>query len=161
VVDPVMVSKHGAQLLELNAIAALKASLLPKAYLVTPNRAEASLLSGVEVFDLATMERAAVNIARLGPPNVLVKGSAIDSEDAIDVLWSDGKFEWFTAPRVDTLHTHGSGCVFSAAITAQLALGSPLREAIRRAKLFVTEAIRSHPRLGQGYGPVNTHADVQ
>lgn len=159
VVDPVMVSKHGAPLLEPDAVAVLRDALLPHAFLVTPNRAEASLLAGLEVGDAASMERAARKIAALGVRHVLIKGGAT-RRDAADLLWSDNEPHWFRAEWIDSRHTHGSGCVYSAAITARLARGESLPQAVGHAKQFITQAIAHPPALGHGLGPVNMHTPV-
>ncbi len=159
VVDPVMVSKHGAALLERDAADLLRRKLLPCALLVTPNLPEAAELAGFEVIDHASMEKAAATIARLGPKNVLIKGGHLKGE-SVDVLWSDGDVYHFSSQRVDSKNTHGTGCVLSAAITARLARGQGLRSAIKGAKAFVTQAIRTNPGLGRGCGPTNLHAEL-
>lgn len=159
VVDPVMISKHGAPLIDDDAQEVLRARLLPHAFLVTPNMHEAGALAGMEVRDTATMERAAAAIARLGPRNVLVKGGGL-SGPAIDLLWADGRCTVLEGPRVPGRNTHGTGCVFSAAITALLARGVVLADAVPRAKAFVAEAIRGAPVLGRGMGPVNMHTEA-
>ena len=157
VVDPVTVSKHGASLLQPEAVEALKSRLLPRAFLLTPNLEEAALLAGIEVQDIAGMRAAAAKLATLGPKAVLVKGGHL-SGDAIDVLLYQGSYQEFRAPRVETRHTHGTGCTYSAAITALLARGRDLQAAVQAAKQYITEAIRSNPGLGAGAGPVDHHA---
>ena len=157
VVDPVMVSKHGAPVSDDEAVQVLRRKLVPHAFLVTPNVPEAARLAEMEVTDLPAMEKAAAVISRLGAKNVLVKGGHLKG-DPVDVLWSAGENHWLPAERVDTRHTHGTGCVFSAAITARLAKGEDLVTAVKAAKQFITAAIQSSPGLGQGYGPVNMHA---
>lgn len=157
VVDPVLISKHGAPLIEDRAREALVRKLLPRAALVTPNLAEAAALAGMPVTDAAGMRRAAERILELGPRAVLVKGGHLPGE-ALDVLVAEGVFEELRAPRIDTRHTHGTGCTYSAAITARLARGQSLVDAVRGAKEYVTEAIRTNPGLGHGSGPVNHHA---
>lgn len=154
VIDPVMTSKHGASLLEPGACNALKEKLLGHAFLVTPNLDEATLLSGEKVQDVASMERACIKITRYGSKNVLIKGGHLSGE-ATDVLWTDGKAHHFSSTRVLTKNTHGTGCVFSAAITALLARGEGLVEAVRGAKAFITRALETSPGLGKGTGPVN------
>jgi hydroxymethylpyrimidine/phosphomethylpyrimidine kinase len=158
VVDPVTISKHGAHLLDAAAREALRNLLISKATLVTPNLQEAAELAGMPVEDLAQMRDAAVRIAHFGGGSrlisVLIKGGHLNG-DAIDVLYHDGKFTELRAPRIDTRHTHGTGCTYSAAITACLAHGLPLLEAVTRAKSFIDEAIRTNPGLGAGSGPVN------
>lgn len=157
VVDPVMVSKHGSPLMDDEAVQVLATKLLPHAFLVTPNLAEAARLAAMEVKDLATMEMAAAAIARLGPRNVLVKGGQLDG-NAVDVLWSAGRTQTLASQRTETRDTHGTGCVLSAAITAHLACGAETIAAVTEAKRFITAAIRSSPNLGSGYGPVNMHS---
>jgi hydroxymethylpyrimidine/phosphomethylpyrimidine kinase len=160
VVDPVMISKHGAPLMDVAARKALRALLVPKATLVTPNLHEASELAGMPVDDLDQMRAAAVQIARFGPSSVLIKGGHLQ-DDAVDLLYHDGGFTEFRAVRIDTRHTHGTGCTYSAAITAWLARGMPIVDAVTRAKRFIDEAIRTNPGLGAGSGPVNHWADHQ
>ena len=157
VIDPVMVSKHGAPLIDDEAVQVLRRKLLPHAFLITPNVPEAARLAEMEVTDLPTMEKAAAVISRLGAKNVLVKGGHLKG-DPVDVLWSAGENHSLPAERVETTHTHGTGCVFSAAITARLAKGEDLVTAVKAAKQFITAAIQNSPGLGQGYGPVNMHA---
>lgn len=159
VVDPVMISKHGHALIDGDAREVLRRALLPHAFLVTPNLAEAAALAGQEVGDLAAMQRAAARIGLAGVPHVLVTGGRI-GDQSVDVLWSQGELHRFAAPWIDTPHTHGTGCVFSAAITARLARGEALPAAVHGAKMFVTQAIRTAPGLGAGLGPTNLHAEV-
>lgn len=158
VVDPVMISKHGTALLESDATVALKRKLLARALLVTPNLPEAAVLAERDVDDVTSMERAAAAIARLGPKHVLVKGGH-RRDDAVDVLWSGGKITRLAGERIESKNTHGTGCVLSAAITARLARGEEVAAAVRGAKAFVAEAIRTNPGLGQGYGPLNFFAE--
>ena len=160
VVDPVMISKHGAPLLMNDACAALSERLLPYAALVTPNLHEASMLAGIPVSDPASMQEAAKRIMRLGAKSVLIKGGHLAGE-AVDVLYHAGKFLHFSAPRCDTKHTHGTGCTYSAAITAGLARGRSLPEAVGAAKRFIALAIESNPGLGKGCGPVNHFAETE
>jgi hydroxymethylpyrimidine/phosphomethylpyrimidine kinase len=157
IVDPVMVSKQGAALLEADGIEALKTFLLPYAFLLSPNLEEASLLTGADVLDIAGMRRAAEKLAALGPQAVLVKGGHLGG-DAIDVLFHRSEWIEFTAPRIETRHTHGTGCTLSAAITASLASGYDLRESVARSKRYITEAIRNNPGFGAGSGPLDHHA---
>ncbi len=159
VVDPVMISKHGAALLDEDAVESLKRKLLPHAFCVTPNLPEAAALTGIEVTDRATMEQAARAMAELGSKHVLIKGGHATGP-ALDFLWSDGELHEFPAERIDSTNTHGTGCVLSAAITAHLASGDSLIYAVRRAKQFVTSAIRTAPGLGSGVGPTNMFADL-
>lgn len=157
VVDPVMISKHGAPLVAPDAREAILLHLLPVAALLTPNLHEASALAGVEVRDIEGMRRAAIRLSELGAQAVLVKGGHLDAA-ATDLLYAGGEWREFPSPRIDTPNTHGTGCTYSAAITAELAKGTPLVEAVARAKRYIAEAIRTNPGLGHGPGPVNHHA---
>jgi hydroxymethylpyrimidine/phosphomethylpyrimidine kinase len=157
VVDPVMVSKHGSPLVDDVTVEVMKRELLPQAMLVTPNVHEAARLTDMTVDDVPSMERAASAIAQQGVPNVLIKGAVVQGQ-VIDVLWHDGHVRHLSSPRATTGHTHGSGCVLSAAITARLARGEDLVPAVIAAKEFITRAIHSAPGLGNGRGPVNMHA---
>jgi hydroxymethylpyrimidine/phosphomethylpyrimidine kinase len=160
IVDPVMASKHGGMLLAPDAAHALKTRLLPHAYLVTPNLAEAELLTGLTVRDLPGMRAAAESLKAMGARAVLVKGGHL-AESATDLLLYDGGSLEFPGKRIETHQTHGTGCTFSAAITALLARGSNLVDAIRLAKAYITEAIRTNPGLGKGSGPLNHHAPAR
>jgi len=157
VVDPVLISKHGAALLSEDARRALVRQLLPRASLLTPNLLEASALTGLEVGDVAAMRRAAERLREMGARSVLVKGGHL-ADSATDVLLAEDGFHEFRAPHIPTPHTHGTGCTYSAAIAAGLAQGMALADAVGRAKAYITEAIRSNPGLGRGAGPVNHHA---
>jgi hydroxymethylpyrimidine/phosphomethylpyrimidine kinase len=157
VVDPVMVSKHGTFLLDEEARAALGEFLLPQATLITPNIPEAEALTGTEIRNTGAMRKAAEVLREAGARSVLIKGGHLEGV-AVDVLLHEGQFYEFSAERIQTNNTHGTGCTYAAAITAGLAHGRPLPEAVRRAKQFVTEAIRTAPGLGSGAGPLNHHA---
>lgn len=154
VVDPVLLSKHGAALAPQDAADAFRQQLIPRAALLIPNLPEAAALCGFPVDSVEAMERAATALADLGAAAVLVKGGHLEG-DPIDVLFWEGRFHHFPAARIATRHTHGTGCTFSAAITANLARGFDLIEAIRDAKAFVDRAIRGNPGLGSGAGPLN------
>ena len=154
VVDPVMISKHGHALLTEAARRALAETLLPHAYLVTPNLHEAADLVGFPVCDIESMERAAEKIISSGARGALIKGGHLEG-DAVDLLRFDNETVLLTSPRVKTRHTHGTGCVYSACITAELARGNVLKGAVAAAKEFITRAITTSPGLGQGSGPVN------
>ena len=159
VVDPVMVAKGGDRLLEDDAIEAMRAELLPRAHVVTPNIAEAQVLTGMSIQSIADMREAGRRILELGPRVVLVKGGHLQSpearEEAIDVAcMRDGSFE-LRAPRCATSSTHGTGCTLSSAIAANLARGRTDGEALAIAKEYVTGAIRHAPGLGRGHGPLN------
>lgn len=157
VVDPVMISKHGHPLTAEAARDVLLRRLLPKAALITPNLHEAEALTGHKVDTLSGMKDAARRLSDATGAAVLVKGGHLTGE-AVDVLYADGAFHEYTGRRFDTPHTHGTGCTYSAAITASLALGLALPQAVERAKAFITRAISTAPGLGAGQGPVNHHA---
>lgn len=155
VVDPVMVSRTGAQLIDDQAITQLKTALVPLAQILTPNRYEAQILAGLEIQTLAEMQQAAEQIYRLGTQAVLIKGGGMSGElQGVDV-WFDGQcMEVLTTERVNTPHTHGTGCTLSAAIAANLALGQEPLTATRQAKVYVTTALNFALEIGQGQGPV-------
>ena len=172
VVDPVMISKHGASLMNEDARATFVQKLLCHAYLVTPNVYEAMVLSGLEFRGEDSLEEAAKAITSLGARNVLIKGGHLSesrfsslyqstserlspAENATDVLYTAGCFYRFSSKRIVTRHTHGTGCTYSAAITADLAKGKDLQEAVASAKQYITRAIETNPSLGHGNGPVN------
>jgi hydroxymethylpyrimidine/phosphomethylpyrimidine kinase len=151
VVDPVMVAKSGDPLLQPDARAALADHILPLALLVTPNLPEAEVLAGMRVAEPEEMEEAARRIHGMGPRYVLIKGGHLKG-DATDLLWNGREFTRFTAARIDSPNTHGTGCTFSAAITAGLARGQALGDSIRSAKAYVTRAIREGFKAGRGVG---------
>ncbi len=151
VLDPVMIAKSGDALLQPDACAALAKELLPLALVVTPNLHEAAALAEMEVTTEADMEEAARRILALGPRNVLVKGGHL-RVSATDILWNGRDFTRFTAPRLASTSTHGTGCTFSSAIAACLARGHALRDAISEGKAYVTAAIREGFQAGRGVG---------
>ena len=155
VVDPVMVAKSGDALLRPDAVQALRELLLPMAAVVTPNAPEASVLSGLEVRDAETAREAARRIHALGPSIVIVKGGHLDGDLSDDLLFDGRSFEVLSGRRIDTPHTHGTGCTFSAAITACLARGMEPIAAAREARAFLQGAIEHAEPLGAGHGPVN------
>ncbi len=157
VVDPVMVSKHGRPLLDELAVTALRDELLPLAALLTPNVPEAEALSGVAIRGVDELRRAAERIRDQGAHAVLIKGGHREGP-ATDFLLEAETWHEFPAPRIITRHTHGTGCTYSAAITAGLASGMALADAVARAKRFIQEAIRTAPGLGKGCGPLNHFA---
>ncbi|HVN04306.1 MAG TPA: bifunctional hydroxymethylpyrimidine kinase/phosphomethylpyrimidine kinase [Bryobacteraceae bacterium] len=159
VVDPVMISKHGQPLISSEAVAAVRDRLLPQAFLVCPNVPEAEALTGISVRTTDDMRSAAKQLREMGAKAALVKGGHLQ-DSALDVLYDGHDWREYVAPRVDTPHTHGTGCTLSAAITAELARGTPLDAAVMRAKNYVTQAIRSNPGLGHGSGPLNHHANT-
>ena len=159
VVDPVMISKHGQPLLPPDAIAAMRSDLLPRAALVTPNVPEAEALLRIPIHSLADVRDAAAGLCGMGARAVLIKGGHLEGLP-VDVLFDGAEIFEFPAPRLETPHTHGTGCTYAAAIVAGLACGLSLLEAIGRAKRYVHEAIRSNPGLGRGCGPLNHHAEA-
>ena len=172
VVDPVMISKHGAPMIDEDARSTLTRKLLPHAFLVTPNIQEAMALAGMEVnsgsspwsLQKSAIEDAGKAIADLGVRNVLVTGGHWGGEltdDATDLLYTEGRFEMFSSKRIATMHTHGTGCTYSAAITAELAKGTDLLDAVFTAKRYISHAIETNPSLGHGQGPVNHLAPIR
>ena len=158
VVDPVMVAKGGDPLLAPEAVQALKERLFPLATLITPNRLEAQILLQRPIRTLAEAEAASGELLTLGPQAVLLKGGHFDGEEAVDFLATPKGIQAFRGRRIPTRNTHGTGCTLSAAITALLALGKPLEEAVAEAKAYLTRALETAPSLGQGHGPVNHFA---
>ena len=154
VVDPVMVATSGAKLMRTDAVEALAEKLLPLAKVATPNIPEAEVLSGMRISDRADMEKAAGRIVSVCGCAVLIKGGHAVA-DADDLLCDGKTFQWFYGERIDSPDTHGTGCTLSSAIAANLAKGYPLPEAIRRAKEYLSEALKAAPGLGAGAGPMN------
>ncbi len=154
VVDPVMRSSSGTPLLSAEGIEALRSELIPRCYLLTPNLGEAAELTGIEVADRASMEQAARALYAMGARNVLIKGGHL-SGDALDLLFDGKQARCFSEKRRDTKHTHGTGCTYASAITAFLAQGEPLIQAVRLGKQFITASIASALPMGSGTGPVN------
>jgi hydroxymethylpyrimidine/phosphomethylpyrimidine kinase len=157
VVDPVMVSKSGARLLAPDAIEALARELLPRALVITPNLPEAEALVGFPLGDDAARRRAAERLVGMGASAALIKGGHAEGVESVDLLFTGkagGVFREYRAKRVRTRSTHGTGCTFSAAITAGLARGESLEAAIETAKYYVTAALAAATPLGQGFGPL-------
>jgi len=154
VVDPVMVAKGGARLLRDDAVEALRARLLPKAKVLTPNLPEAGVLLGRPVASMDERRQAARDLVAMGARAVVVKGGHADG-DVTDVYWDGHDLVELRVERIDTANTHGSGCVFSAAITAALARGAEPVEAVREARAFISGAIANAVEIGHGHGPVN------
>jgi hydroxymethylpyrimidine/phosphomethylpyrimidine kinase len=155
VVDPVMVAKSGAPLLREDAIKTLVEELIPIADVVTPNAREAERLTGIPVKGLEDQKRAAKEIAELGARAVVVKGGHINGPMVHDVLYFNGDYIVLESERIRTKNTHGTGCTFASAIAVHLAHGTEIVQAVRKAKEFVTDAIRYGLDLGKGSGPVN------
>ncbi|PTM56543.1 pyridoxine/pyridoxal/pyridoxamine kinase [Desmospora activa] len=156
VVDPVMVCKGTDELMHPETAESLKEILVPKATVVTPNLFEAGVLSGLgTITTVEALKEAAIAIHQLGPAYVLVKGGGkLGGDTVVDVLYDGSNFEILESERLDTPHIHGAGCTYSAAITAELAKGWPVEEAVKRAKSFITAAIRHGFALNQFVGPV-------
>lgn len=159
VVDPVMVAKGGARLIHDEAKGALMEALIPLARVVTPNIPEAEVLSGRTITTEGDMREAARAIAGLGAWSVLVKGGHGEGK-ALDILFEDGRFHVFSADRIETNNTHGTGCTLSAAIATGLGMGLNVHDAVARAKDYITMAIRYSLPVGGGHGPVNHMAAV-
>lgn len=157
VVDPVMVSTSGNHLLRKDAKDAFIRELIPLAWVVTPNLAEASALTGSKVNSLEEMKEAARVIHKLGARHVVVKGGHLKGMP-VDLLYDGKNFSEVEGPRIESKNTHGTGCTFASAIATLLARGDKVDEAVRKAKAFVTMAIQSGLSLGKGTGPVNPSA---
>lgn len=154
VVDPVMISKSGYSLLKPKAKGNLIKYLIPMAYLITPNVPEAEEITGIEIKSLDDMKMVGEKILALGPKYVLMKGGHLEG-DAIDVLIGKDVFEVYKSKRINKKNTHGTGCTISSAITAHLALGYDIKEAVALSKKYITEAIEHSFDIGHGVGPVN------
>lgn len=158
VLDPVMIAKGGAPLLQQNAIQALRETLLPLADVITPNIPEAEALTGLTIASENSLINAAAKLQEMGASTVIIKGGhRFNAQNEACVDWVFTPEEQFTlfSPRFHTPHTHGTGCTFSACLTAELAKGNPLKVAIKIAKAFITEAIRQPLNIGHGQGPTN------
>jgi hydroxymethylpyrimidine kinase/phosphomethylpyrimidine kinase len=154
VVDPVMVAKGGAKLLRDDAVAALRQRIVPLAAVVTPNLPEAEVLLGRSIQSLEERRQAARDLVAMGARAAVVKGGHAE-RDVTDVFFDGSRLVELTAERIPTSNTHGSGCVFSAAIAAWIARGAEPLEAVREAKGFITQAIANSLQIGHGHGPVN------
>jgi hydroxymethylpyrimidine/phosphomethylpyrimidine kinase len=157
VVDPVMVAKGGHRLLEESATRALTGRLLPLATLLTPNLPEAEVLVGHAIPDAEAMEAAGRELLTLGPKAVLMKGGHLDEDgtEVLDILVTAEGAIRFTAPRIHSTSTHGTGCTLASAIACGLAQGRPVAAAVARARAYVRRAIETAPGLGSGHGPLN------
>ena len=156
VLDPVMISTSGSALLDAQGATAMKDRLIPKSLLLTPNLREAEALTGLTVDTLSAMEKAADRLLGLGARNVLIKGGHLTGDELIDLLvGQDGRTE-FRHPRIDTCHTHGTGCTLASAVATGLARGLALRDAVDVAHAYVQKAIRNAPGLGRGNGPLGS-----
>lgn len=154
VLDPVMISKAGHHLLEEDAISALKEKMIPLATMITPNIPEAEVLIGKKIVTEEEMKAACLDIHALGAKTVLLKGGHLDG-DPNDLFYDGESFHWFPEKRIETKNTHGTGCTLGSAITANLAKGHTLVEAVQLAKTYITKAIAHSLDIGKGHGPVH------
>lgn len=159
VVDPVMVAKSGDYLLKEDAREVIKEKLLPLAKVITPNLDEAKVLSGYDANDETGMKEVAKRLMNFGSEWVLVKGGHL-TQDAIDILYDGRNFYRFPGVRIQTKNTHGTGCTYSAAITACLAKGMEVPEAVEHSKKFITTAIKLGLQIGKGHGPTHHFAEL-
>ena len=155
VADPVMVAKGGHPLLQPDAVETLMRRLLPLATIITPNLPEAEVLTGMTIRDEQQMHDAAAMMLTLGVPAVLLKGGHLEGDRVVDLLVTEAGIEAFESKRIDTRHTHGTGCTLASAIAAGLAQGLSLRDAVIRARAYVRAAILSAPGYGHGHGPLD------
>tara|TARA_R110000868_G_scaffold1554_3_gene12447 strand:- start:13910 stop:14716 length:807 start_codon:yes stop_codon:yes gene_type:complete len=155
VVDPVMVAKGGAALLGSDAVGTLRDRLLPLARVITPNIPEAETLLGMAIATIDDMKSAAEKLKAMGASAVLVKGGHMEGNDLTDVLLDDDGFHLFGTRRVDTAHTHGTGCTLASSIATGIAQGMTLPEAVGRAQAYVVAAIQDAPGFGSGHGPID------
>ncbi len=155
VVDPVMIAKGGAPLMDRDAVNALRDLLLPATYLLTPNVPEAERLTGITISGEEEMEEAARKLHGMGARNVLIKGGHLPEGESVDLLYDGSAFNRYPVPRILTKNTHGTGCTLASAVASFLAQGLPLPAAVARSKQFITSAIRLARPLGRGHGPVN------
>lgn len=155
VLDPVMVAKGGHRLLTEDAVDALEAQLVPRAALITPNLPEAGVLLGRTLRTEADMDGAVEDLRRLAAGAVLLKGGHLEGDRLLDLLITADAVERFEGRRLDTAHTHGTGCTLASAIATGMAQGLPLRDAVVRAREYVLVAIETAPGLGHGHGPLN------
>ena len=154
VLDPVMISKSGFDLMQPEAKEALITRLIPLAYVITPNLPEAEVITGLKINDLASMEQAARAIHKMGAKNVLIKGGHLE-DDATDLLFDGENIVTLHSDRINTKNTHGTGCTMSSCIAANLAKGKTVEEAVRIAKDYITTAIAHSLDIGKGVGPTN------
>ena len=155
VVDPVMIAKGGSPLLAEDAVAAVRELMVPRAALLTPNAPEAEALTGLPVADLDGQRRAGEALLKLGAGAVLMKGGHVPGETVVDLLMTPHGETLLEGPRIETRHTHGTGCTLASACAAGIAKGLPLEQAVAEAWAYVAEAIRQAPGLGGGHGPLD------
>jgi len=155
IIDPVMVAKGGARLLDPRATDCIKKVLLPLAHVLTPNIPEAEVLTGQTIATVDDMKRAAETLKAMGPRAILLKGGHLDGDTLTDLLLTDDGFQPFTGPRIHTTQTHGTGCTTASALATGMAQGMRTPDAFTRARAYVQEAIKSAPGYGGGHGPLN------
>ncbi len=155
VVDPVMIAKGGAKLLQDDAIRAIREKLLPLATVTTPNIPEAEVLTEMNLDTLDRRKEAARMLHKLGSSNVVIKGGHGEGDELVDLVYDGSSFRELKSLRIDTKHTHGTGCTFAAAIAASLAKGCTVEHAILTAKRFIHHAIENELGIGAGHGPTN------
>ena len=156
VVDPVMIAKGGSPLLQKQAVSALKKHLLPICLVITPNIPEAEVLTGMSISSNDEKKEAARRLRSLGAKFVVIKGGhEEDVKESVDLLFDGDEFAYFSSPRINTTHTHGTGCTFSAALAAELAKGSSVYDAVSIGKAFIQAAIEEQLNIGHGHGPTN------
>ncbi|MBG9450843.1 phosphomethylpyrimidine kinase [Cytobacillus firmus] len=155
VIDPVMIAKGGASLLQTEAIIAMKKHLIPLSMVITPNIPEAEVLTDTIIRSMEDKRKAAKELYRLGAKHVIIKGGHEEGKMAADLLFDGEGFTEFKSNRIQTANTHGTGCTFSAAITAGLADGVSVQQAVDRSKQFIQAAIENDLRIGSGHGPTN------
>jgi hydroxymethylpyrimidine/phosphomethylpyrimidine kinase len=155
VVDPVMVAKGGHRLLVEAALEAMIGGMLPRAHVLTPNIPEAAILAGMEIRGVDDMRAAGRRLLAMGPRHVLVKGGHLDGDEVVDLLVSADGEQAFRGPRIQTRHTHGTGCTTASAIACGLAQGLGVADAVTRARAYVLAALKTAPGFGRGHGPLN------
>ena len=155
VVDPVMVSKSGAHLLDDDGVLMLRAELLPRSFVVTPNIPEAEVLSGRRIESIEDARAAAYEVHQIGGSAVVITGGHAHGDQIVDLLFDGAMFTELQTPRIDTPHTHGSGCTFASAVAANLALGHSLIDSVAGAQAYVAGAIQHALAIGHGHGPLN------
>lgn len=159
VIDPVMVAKGGSPLLLQEAVKELISRLLPLSLVITPNLPEAEILTGMKIHGMADREQAARYLHQMGPQYIVLKGGHDpEGSEVVDLLYDGREFRYMASPRIETRHTHGTGCTYSAALTAGLALGHSMHDSVHTAKSFIQAAIGDSLNIGAGHGPTNHFA---
>lgn len=154
ILDPVMQAKGGAALLHDDAVTALKEHLLPCATIVTPNMPEAEMLCNLPIDSMAARQKACRMIAKFGDVSVILKGGHGEEEELCDLLYYNNQFYYYNTPRIDTMHTHGTGCSFASAIATLIAQGTAIEDAMLQAQSYIRQAILNAPGFGAGHGPL-------